>query len=206
MRLLADAGMVLVVGVLAVSCTSDPTDTDKDGVVSPATSTTDGSVFAATSSTPPTTSTILADHEPPSSSSPETSTIEDGCDSSLPSTTFPGDGLETFHTLVPGSSELRFVVEATPTTVCSGGVIHLTVSIHNPTGHSLKEAPVLVMTDVYPHVVIANLAATDVLAGATVTVFTSVTVPQLPAGAHEIFVMSARSPQGATIEVENPTG
>ncbi|MCU1418344.1 MAG: hypothetical protein JWP32_2518 [Schumannella sp.] len=100
---------------------------------------------------------------------------------------------------------MRFVVKATPAAVCPGGVIHLTVSIHNPIDHPLTEAPVLVMTDVYPHVVIANLAATDVLAGADVVVATDATIPELPTGKHEIFVVSASSPQGATIVVESPT-
>lgn len=108
------------------------------------------------------------------------------------------------HTLVPSTSELRFVVEATPAAVCPSGVIRLTVSIHNPTDDALTEAPVLVMTDVYPHVVIANLAATDVLAGADVVVATDATIPELPTGKHEIFVMRATSPQGATIVVESP--
>jgi hypothetical protein len=133
-------------------------------------------------------------------------TVDDGCDASLPSTTFPGDGLETFHTLVPGTSELRFAVEATPTAVCPGGVVHLSVSIHNPTDHSLAEAPVLVMTDVYPHVVIANLDVAEVLAGATVVVETDATIPELPTGRHQIFVMSASTPEGATIDVESPFG
>ena len=48
------------------------------------------------------------------------------------------------------------------------------------------------MTDVYPHVVIANLAATDVLAGANELIATDATIPELPPGEHEIFVMRRR--------------
>ena len=153
MRLLANAGMVIVIGVFGASCTSDPKSTDNNGAVSRATSTTDGGVIAATPSMSTATIASPVDHEQPSSPDLESSTVEDGCESSLPSTTFPGEGLETFHALVPGTSELRFVVEATPMTVCPGGIIHLTVSIHNPTDHSVTEAPFLVMTDVYPHIV-----------------------------------------------------
>ncbi|MCU1399392.1 MAG: hypothetical protein JWN62_2501 [Acidimicrobiales bacterium] len=208
MRLLTKAGMVVVIGVLGTSCTGKP-DRANDGVTGPATpmtsttSTADGALIAATSATPTTTVTALTDHEEPSSAVPKTS-VDDGCDSTLPSTTFPGDGLNTFHTLVPGTSVLRFVVEATPTTVCPGGVIHLTVSMHNPTDHPLTEAPALVITDVYPHVVIAALAPAEVLAGATVAVATDATVPEIPAGKHEIFVLNASSPEGATINVQLP--
>ncbi len=198
MGLLAQAGMIIVVGVLGVSCTSQLTSTDQGRVVGPATS--------STTTTTTTTTTTLADHEQPLSTVTERSTIEDGCKSSPTATTFPGEGLETFHTLVPGTSELRFVVVATPTTVCPGGIIHLTVSIRNPTDHSLTEAPLLVMTDVYPHIVIAGLTAIDVPAGATVSVATDATVPEIPTGKHGIFVMSARSPEDATINVENPAG
>ncbi|MCU1418343.1 MAG: hypothetical protein JWP32_2517 [Schumannella sp.] len=53
MRLLASAGLAIVLGALGVSCTSDRTSTGGNGVVnSPATSTTDGEAITATSSTP----------------------------------------------------------------------------------------------------------------------------------------------------------
>ena len=203
MKSLVYAGLTAVVGLFAVSCASDPASRGAGSSDSETTTITVTSTVAATT----TSGTAPGDqHASTSSVGDTTTTLDDGCDSTLPSTTFPGDGLQTFHTLVPGTSDLEFTVAATPTTICPGGVLHLSVTMHNPTDHSIEETPVLVSTSAYPHVVIATLSRTEVPAGATKVVATEATVPELPRGKYEIFVLSARSPEGATIQVEDPSG
>jgi hypothetical protein len=67
-RLLALAGMLIVVGVLDASCTTKPTSSGAGGIVSAEVSTTAANVMAVTS-TKPTTS--IENRKQPSSSTPQ---------------------------------------------------------------------------------------------------------------------------------------
>ena len=81
----------------------------------------------------------------------------------------------------------------------------MTVNVPKPTDHSLQETPVLVITDVYPHVVIATLDGVRVPAGGAESVRSAVTMSLLPAGEHNMFVLSSTSTDGVIITIKEPT-
>ena len=88
--------------------------------------------------------------------------------------------------------------------VCSGGIVHVTITLRNDGPDDVDLDPQLVITDVYPHVGLARLSSVAVPAGEHTSISTDVSIPQLPAGPHRIFLTNTHDDNGVTIIVKAP--
>lgn len=108
-------------------------------------------------------------------------------------------------TLVPGTANLEFTVDAQPTIVCPGAKVMVTIGVHNRSDADVVVSPRLVITEVLPHIVVAQVAPISLPAGGSQTVITSIVVPLLPPGTYNMFVANGASFDGATISVRAPS-
>jgi hypothetical protein len=102
------------------------------------------------------------------------------------------------------TSPVRFDLDATPDTVCAGGHVQITITMHNDGNDTVDVAPQLVITDVLPHVTLARLARIAVPPHDEATTDVDIIVPQLPPGPYRVFVTNTHEDNGVTITMNPP--
>jgi uncharacterized repeat protein (TIGR01451 family) len=128
--------------------------------------------------------------------------VPDGCDSANPPNAVPVEDLPTFMTMAPGPPTLEYTLSASPTTVCVGGTVTFTITIHNSGSDDAQVTPRLVMTQMLPHIGLASAASEVVEAGRTATIVQPVVIPQLKPGPYVIVVYGYGA--SASIDVVEP--
>lgn len=149
--------------------------------------------------------TSLPDAAPIASSVVTAAVLNDGCHSALPSTSLPYADLPTFMTLVPGTIDLTFTLEAQPTAVCPGAVVRFSIGVHNDSESPLEVSPRLVITEVLPHIVLGTYGPVAMPSGGNATIEADVTIPLLPPGIYRVFVANGAGYEGVSITVRSPT-
>ena len=192
-------GLAAVLVVVLTGCGSSVNGGETSSGVSTNT-TASTSVAAATIE-----DTSLPDAAPTTPTVVTAAVLDDGCHSTLPSTSWPDTGLPTSMTLVPGTTDLTFTVEAQPTAVCPGAIVRFSIAVHNGLETPVEVSPRLVITQVLPHIELGTYGPLAVPAGGNATTEADVTIPLLPPDTYRVFIANGAGYEGANITVRSPT-
>ena len=186
-----------VIGAIALRSRDDATPrvATTDTVVSvPATvvPTPTAEPATATTASPPTTTNAAST----TAALPPANTV---CDAAPAPTSMPDEGLYTFHTMALAPPTLDYTLSATPASVCPGGTIEFTITVRNTGTDTVTVAPMLVVTEVYPHFALAIAAPVTVQAQSEASIVQPVVMPLLPAGPWTIRVYGSLNTVDITI-------
>ena len=176
----------------------------------PTASTPVGSTSATATTVPPTetsTGTSTSAGPPTATTTPVASTTtlppaSDGCADGDPSSVRPVEELPTFMTMAPGPITVEYSLTATPTTVCPGGVVAFSITVHNSGAAAVEVFPRLVLTQMLPHIDLGSTASAVIAPDSTSIIVEQVAIPQLQPGTYEVLVYGYDA--GASITVVAP--
>lgn len=126
----------------------------------------------------------------------------DGCDRPTPSSY---DDVGTVHTIVPQPDArlLEIEVVASPSVVCPGATVNISITVHNIGTHDVTFAPargLLLVSHSMPKWQLASMDPVRLEAGEEATVAIQVTIPDARPGR---YIISPEGYDGGAIEVVN---
>lgn len=150
----------------------------------------------STSGGPPTATTtpIASTTTPPPAS--------DGCADGDSSSARPVEELPTFMTMAPGPISVEYSLTATPTTVCPGGVVTFSITVHNSGAAAVEVFPRLVLTQMLPHIDLGSTASAVIAPDSASTIVQQLAIPRLQPGTYEVLLYGYNA--GVSITVVEP--